>query len=297
MYHKSVLLNESVNALQIMPSGTYVDVTFGGGGHSKEILGQLEDGRLYAFDQDQDSHQNTLDDDRFTLIPQNFKFLKNFLRMHQGVPVDGVLADLGVSSHQFDEGGRGFSIRFEGALDMRMNQSAKLTAKEVVNQYEESELIRVFRLYGELKNAVKLAQAIVFARGQEEIQTTTQLLQLIDRFASPRKRNQFFAQVFQALRIEVNDELGALEAMLQQAADVLREGGRLVVISYHSLEDRLVKHFMRAGNFTGEQEKDFYGHIIRPLDPVRGKVIVPSDDEIELNPRARSAKMRVAIKR
>jgi 16S rRNA (cytosine1402-N4)-methyltransferase len=297
MYHKSVLLNESVDALQIDSAGTYVDVTFGGGGHSKEIVGRLGEGRLFAFDQDEDAHKNAIEDDRFTLIPQNFKFLKNFLRLHGGVPADGVLADLGVSSHQFDVGDRGFSIRFDGPLDMRMNQAAKLDAKKVVNEYEEKELVRIFKVYGELKNAFKVAQAIVFARDQQEINTTNELLQLIERFAQPRKRNQFFAQVFQALRIEVNDEMGALEAMLEQAADVLKPGGRLVVISYHSLEDRLVKHFMRAGNFSGDQEKDFFGNILRPLDPTQGKVIVPSDEEIEGNSRARSAKMRVAVKR
>jgi 16S rRNA (cytosine1402-N4)-methyltransferase len=297
MYHSPVLLQEAVEGLGIKPEGTYIDVTFGGGGHSRRILSELSSGRLFAFDRDSDAHTNEIQDDRFTLIKQNFRYLRNFLRLHKAIPFDGLLADLGVSSHQFDEPGRGFSIRFDADLDMRMDTSGGLTAKQIVNEYEESELIRILRMYGELKNAGNVAKTIVSARADEVISTTGELMTVLDRFAKGVKRNQFFARVFQALRIEVNDELKALEDLLEQAAEGLASGGRLVVISYHSLEDRLVKHFMRSGNFSGSIEKDFYGNILRPLDPVSGGVVVPSEDEIQENPRARSAKMRIAIKR
>ncbi len=297
MYHSPVLLQEAVEGLHINPEGVYVDVTFGGGGHSRKILSQLTTGRLLAFDRDLDAHENEISDDRFTLVKQNFRFLRNFLRLHRAIPFDGLLADLGVSSHQFDEPGRGFSIRFDAELDMRMDTTGGLTAKEIVNEYEEAELVRILRIYGELKNARNVAKTIISARADELITTTGELMTVLDRFAKGVKRNQFFARVFQALRIEVNDELKALEDLLEQATDGLVSGGRLVVISYHSLEDRLVKHFMRAGNFSGDHQKDFYGNILRPLDPMPGGVIVPSQEEIEENPRARSAKMRIAIKR
>ena len=297
MYHSPVLLKEAVDGLAVKPEGTYVDVTFGGGGHSRRILSELSTGKLFAFDRDADAHANEIEDERFTLIKQNFRYLRNFLRLHKAIPFDGLLADLGVSSHQFDEPGRGFSIRFDADLDMRMDTSGGLTAKQVVNEYEETELVRILRMYGELKNAGNVAKTIVSARADEVISTTGELMTILDRFAKGVKRNQFFARVFQALRIEVNDELKALEDLLEQAAEGLASGGRLVVISYHSLEDRLVKHFMRSGNFSGSVEKDFYGNILRPLDPVPGGVIVPTEEELKENPRARSAKMRIAIKR
>lgn len=297
MYHSPVLLKEAVDGLAVNPEGTYVDVTFGGGGHSRRILSELSAGKLFAFDRDADAHANEIEDERFTLIKQNFRYLRNFLRLHKAIPFDGLLADLGVSSHQFDEPGRGFSIRFDADLDMRMDTSGGLTAKQVVNEYEETELVRILRMYGELKNAGNVAKTIVSARADEVISTTGELMTILDRFAKGVKRNQFFARVFQALRIEVNDELKALEDLLEQAAEGLASGGRLVVISYHSLEDRLVKHFMRSGNFSGSVEKDFYGNILRPLDPVPGGVIVPTEEELKENPRARSAKMRIAIKR
>lgn len=297
MYHSPVLLKEAVDGLAVNPEGTYVDVTFGGGGHSRRILSELSAGKLFAFDRDADAHANGIEDERFTLIKQNFRYLRNFLRLHKAIPFDGLLADLGVSSHQFDEPGRGFSIRFDADLDMRMDTSGGLTAKQVVNEYEETELVRILRMYGELKNAGNVAKTIVSARADEVISTTGELMTILDRFAKGVKRNQFFARVFQALRIEVNDELKALEDLLEQAAEGLASGGRLVVISYHSLEDRLVKHFMRSGNFSGSVEKDFYGNILRPLDPVPGGVIVPTEEELKENPRARSAKMRIAIKR
>lgn len=297
MYHSPVLLKEAVDGLAVNPEGTYVDVTFGGGGHSRRILSELSAGKLFAFDRDADAHANEIEDERFTLIKQNFRYLRNFLRLHKAIPFDGLLADLGVSSHQFDEPGRGFSIRFDADLDMRMDTSGGLTAKQVVNEYEETELVRILRMYGELKNAGNVAKTIVSARADEVISTTGELMTILDRFAKGVKRNQFFARVFQALRIEVNDELKALEDLLEQAAEGLASGGRLVVISYHSLEDRLVKHFMRSGNFSGSVEKDFYGNIQRPLDPVPGGVIVPTEEELKENPRARSAKMRIAIKR
>lgn len=296
MYHKPVLLNESIEGLAINPSGDYVDVTFGGGGHSREILSFLEDGRLFGFDQDADAQANTLDDERFTLIPQNFRYLSNFLKMHKAAQVDGVLADLGVSSHQFDEVERGFSFRGDADLDMRMNQNADLDAKKVLNTYEESDLVRMFRAYGELKNARRLAAEIVGERVVQPINRVSDLLRVADAAKVGKIGKNYMAQVFQALRIEVNDEMGALKEMLKATEKVLKPNGRLSVITYHSLEDRLVKNYMRTGNFEGKPEKDFYGNLVRPFEPVNRKVIVPSLNEIEENQRARSAKLRVAVR-
>lgn len=297
MYHDPVLLREAVDGMSIKPDGTYVDLTFGGGGHSREILSRLDNGRLFAFDQDKDAHKNEIDDERFTLVKQNFRYMRNYLRMYGGVPVDGVLADLGVSSHQFDEADRGFSIRFDAGLDMRMDQTASLTAAKILNQYEEEELKRILWQYGELKNAGRIAHKIVSARLDEKIDRVEGLKSLLEGLAPRKKVNQFFAQVFQALRIEVNDELGALREVLSQMESTIRPGGKLVVISYHSLEDRLVKNFVRSGNLEGKQEKDFFGNLIRPFDPVSNKVIIPSQEEIDKNSRARSAKMRIAVRR
>lgn len=296
MYHKPVLLSESIEGLAINPSGDYVDVTFGGGGHSREILNFLGDGRLFGFDQDADAHVNALEDERFTLIPQNFRYLSNFLKMHKAAQVDGVLADLGVSSHQFDEVERGFSFRGDADLDMRMNQNADLDAKKVLNTYEESDLIRVFREYGELKNARRLATEIVSERVVTPINRVSDLLRVADAAKVGKIGKNYMAQVFQALRIEVNDEMGALKEMLKATEKVLKPNGRLSVITYHSLEDRLVKNYMRTGNFEGKQEKDFYGNLVRPFEPVNRKVIVPTEKEIEENQRARSAKLRVAVR-
>lgn len=295
-YHIPVLLNSSVDGLNINPDGTYVDVTFGGGGHSREILSRLsEKGRLFAFDQDEDAQRNIIEDDRFVLIPQNFQFIQNYLALYGVDKVDGVLADLGVSSHQFNVGERGFSTRFDGDLDMRMDQSQELTARQMVNQYEFDKLAGVLRLYGELKNPGRTAQAIIAYRDQKEIETTGELIEAVEGCAG-KKRNQYYAQVFQAIRIEVNAELKVLEEFLMSCKDVIKEGGRLSVISYHSLEDRLVKNFVKKGKFEGVIEKDFYGNVLRPFKEVNRKLIVPSEQEIESNSRARSAKLRVAEK-
>lgn len=295
-YHSPVLLSESVESLVVSPSGVYVDCTFGGGGHSKEILQHLdENGRLFSFDQDEDAQRNMIDDDRFVLVMQNFRYLKNNLR-YQGIKkVNGVLADLGVSSHQFDTPDRGFSIRFDGGLDMRMNQGSKLTAAIILNEYEEEKLADILYQYGELRNARKLAREIVSERKSNPIKTIQQLKDLF-HYIPKNKENKFLAQLFQALRIEVNDEMAALREMLIQCGEVIEEGGRLVVISYHSLEDRLVKRYMKTGLFEGEPERDIYGNWNAPFRPVQSKVIVPDEEEIQSNPRARSAKMRVAVK-
>lgn len=297
MYHNPVLLHKSIELLNIDPNGVYVDVTFGGGGHSHLILEQLAQGRLIAFDQDPDALNNILEDDRFTLIPQNFRYLKNFLRLHNAFPVDGILADLGVSSHQFDMPDRGFSTRFDAQLDMRMNPSLPKSAKDVVNTYSAEELQRIFTQYGELRSSYCVSQAIVKARNEKPVETTGQLIEVIKNCLPEKKINKLSAMVFQALRIEVNEELDVLKVMLQQAADVLKPGGRIVVISYHSLEDRLVKNFFRAGNFEGKIEKDFFGNVLNSLKPLSGKAIIPDETEIDVNSRARSAKMRVAEKR
>ena len=296
-YHKPVLLNESVDGMNITGSETCVDVTFGGGGHSREIVKRLgEKGRLFGFDQDKDAVANSLVDERFTLVQQNFRYLKNFLKFHQAVPVDCVLADLGVSSHQFNEGERGFSIRFEGPLDMRMDQSGDLTAEKIINDYEEVDLIRIFREYGEVKNAQKLVFEIVNTRDSGRITKTKELIEIIEDCVPGKFRNKYLAQVFQALRIEVNDEMGALKDMLEQSYEVLRPGGRLSVITYHSLEDRLVKNFFKKGKFEGELEKDFFGNPQLKFKLINRKPILPTEEEIKNNNRARSAKLRVAEK-
>ncbi|MFN5921606.1 MAG: 16S rRNA (cytosine(1402)-N(4))-methyltransferase RsmH [Bacteroidota bacterium] len=297
-YHVPVMLNECVEALDIKSSGTYVDVTFGGGGHSKAILNKLgEKGTLVAFDQDEAARNNIPNDTRFIFIDQNFRFLKNHLAYQHVLPVDGVLADLGVSSHQFDTDDRGFSFRFDDApLDMRMNASQKNHAAEILNSYTEEQLADLFYYYGELKNARQLAHAIVAYRSGNKLATVGDLKSALADYAPKLKDYKFWAQVFQALRIEVNQELEVLKQLLQQSAQVLAPHGRLVIMSYHSLEDRLVKNFINSGNFEGETQKDFYGNIIRPFSPVSKKAITATDDEVATNPRARSAKLRIAEK-
>jgi 16S rRNA (cytosine1402-N4)-methyltransferase len=297
-YHVPVMLKECLDGLNIRPDGTYVDVTFGGGGHSKAILGKLgKNGRLLAFDQDADAQQNIIGDDRFEFIDQNFRYLKNFCRLHNAIPVDGILADLGVSSYQFDQAERGFSIRFDAELDMRMNQADKLSAKEVINTYSEAELHRIFGIYGEIQNARSLAKTIVTARLNGSISTVADLKNAISALIPRGKENKYLAQVFQALRIEVNQELEALKDFLIQSAEVLMAGGRLVVMSYHSLEDRLVKNFIARGKFSGELEKDIYGNDQKPLDAISRGAITASEEEIKTNNRARSAKLRIAVKK
>ena len=295
-YHEPVLLNESVDGLNIDSNGVYVDVTFGGGGHSRAILSKLDGGHLYAFDQDDEALNNVIDDERFTLINSNFKYLKNSLRMYDVKEIDGLLADLGVSSHQFNVADRGFSIRFESDLDMRMDQNAELDAHKVLNNYEQDELRDVLKCYGELKHPGAIARVIFEAKHNKPIKTVTELKDLLRPFAPKMQENKFFAQVFQAIRIEVNDELNALRNMLLQAQDILKPGGRLVIISYHSLEDRLVKNLIQKGNFEGELEQDFYGNKLLSFKKITRKPILPSDTEIKLNNRARSAKLRVAEK-
>ncbi|HLO91963.1 MAG TPA: 16S rRNA (cytosine(1402)-N(4))-methyltransferase RsmH [Lentimicrobium sp.] len=297
MYHKPVLLQETIDLLAIKPEGTYVDVTFGGGGHSKAILDRLTTGRLIAFDQDKDALKNTFNDSKFLLINQNFKFITNFLKFYKAIPVDGILADLGISSHQIDDGNRGFSIRLEGELDLRMDQSQTLSAKHIINTYNADDLKRVFKLYGELENAWQISQKIIAARVEKEITLTTELLDILKPFAERGRENKFFARVFQALRIEVNNEIGVLEEFLLQTANILKPGGRLVIISYHSLEDRLVKNYMRYGNLEGDIKKDFFGNVIAPFTPVIRKPIVPEESELTENPRSRSAKLRAAERR
>ena len=298
MYHIPVMLNESIEGLNIKPNGTYVDVTFGGGGHSRRILECLgEGGHLYAFDQDEDAAKNVIDDSRFTFIQQNFRYMKNFLQLYCGGKVDGILADLGVSSYQFDTPEKGFSTRFNGRLDMRMNQNAAVDAASIVNTYDVSSLASVFSRYGELRNAMSIADAITMAREVKPIETTDELKSAVARFLPRGSENKVLAQIFQALRIEVNEEMKVLEAFLGQCADVLNPGGRLVVLSYHSLEDRLVKNFMKTGNADGNLEKDFFGNQLTPYKLMTSKPIVPSDDEIQMNSRARSAKLRVAERR
>jgi 16S rRNA (cytosine1402-N4)-methyltransferase len=296
MYHNPVLLKQSVDDLVTNPDGTYVDCTFGGGGHSREILSRLSDkGKLFSFDQDLDALKNTIDDPRFTLINQNFRFLENSLLMYGISQVDGILADLGVSSHQFDEAERGFSTRSNAPLDMRMNVMQSLDAKRVINDYDEEQLADIFYYYGELREARKLARDIVHHRKTKSIETTEDLKKLFS-YHPPNKVNKFYAQLFQAFRIEVNQELEVLKEMLVQAYNVLKPEGRLVVISYHSLEDRLVKRFLKNGMFEGEPERDIYGNYKKAFELVKSKAIIPDDKEIEENSRARSAKMRTGIK-
>ena len=293
-YHNPVLLKETVAGLAIKEDGVYVDVTFGGGGHSKEILNQLgSKGKLYAFDQDQDALANTIDDQRLVLINENFRFIKRFLRFYGVRKVDGILGDFGVSSHQFDVADRGFSTRFEADLDMRMNQNGKKSAYHVINEYDESDLRKVFLQYGELRNAPKLARAIVGSRKEDSIKTSMQLKEVLQGFLPRHKEHKILAQIYQAIRIEVNEEIEVLKEFLEQTKDLLDEGGRISLISYHSLEDRLVKRFIRNGLFEGEPEKDIFGNVSVPYKKVGG-LIVPNEEEIQQNNRARSAKLRIA---
>jgi len=295
-YHNPVLLHPTVDGLNIKPDGVYVDVTFGGGGHSKEILRRLgPNGKLFAFDQDEDALANALPDERFTLINENFRFIKRFLRFHGVKSVDGILADLGVSSHQFDVPERGFSTRFDAELDMRMSQKNDLNAYRVVNEYEEQDLRRVFFDYGELKNAPVLARTIVEAREHYPIKTTDELKDVLAKYLPERVRNKILAQIYQAIRIEVNQEMDVLKEFIEQSLEILNPGGRFSVISYHSLEDRLVKRFIKNGMFEGEPERDFFGNFSVPFKTI-GKLIVPDDAEIKINNRARSAKLRIAEK-
>lgn len=295
-YHIPVMLNQCIEGLAIDPNGTYVDLTFGGGGHSREILKHLDKGRLYGFDQDKNAMANAPDDPRFTFVQANFRDLKRYLRLYKVNQVDGILADLGVSSHQIDVPERGFSTRFDGELDMRMDASAQLTAKTLLNDYAEADLHKIFGMYGEVKNAKTLAQVIVAERVNRPLNTIAELKEILNRFAPRGREFKYFAQVFQAIRIAVNDEMGALEEMLVQAAELLKKDGRLVVMSYHSLEDRLVKNFIAKGKFQGEVEKDFYGNLIRPLEPVLRKAVQADAEEVARNNRARSAKLRIAKK-
>ena len=297
-YHIPALLTETINGLEIKPNGTYVDVTFGGGGHSRAILSHLDsDGRLFSFDQDMDAYANRIDVPRFTFIHGNFRFLSNFLRYHKVTEVDGILADLGVSFHHFDDGERGFSFRYgEGVLDMRMNRDDSLDARKVIAEYDVDALTRMFKLFGELKNARRIAEALVKARSSREIVTIADLLDIVKPFINPRQEKKELAQVFQALRMEVNHEVDALAGFLSQTLKVLKPGGKLAIITYHSIEDRMVKNFMRSGNIDGKVETDFFGRSQTPIRPVNNKVIVPTEEEVERNPRSRSAKLRVAEK-
>jgi 16S rRNA (cytosine1402-N4)-methyltransferase len=296
-YHNPVLLKETVDGLNIDPNGVYVDVTFGGGGHSKEILSRLgANGKLFAFDQDEDAWENALADERFTLIKENFRYIKRFLRFYGIKSVDGILADLGVSSHQFDVPERGFSTRFDADLDMRMSKKNELNAHKIINEYDEANLKRVFLDYGELKNAPAIARVIIEAREQKKINTTDELKVVLGRFLPEKVKNKVLAQMYQAIRIEVNQEMDVLKEFLEQSLDILKPEGRLSVISYHSLEDRLVKRFMKNGMFEGEPERDFFGNFSVPFTTI-GKLIIPSDEEIKINNRARSAKLRIAAKK
>lgn len=296
-YHIPVLLKESIDGLNIKPNGIYVDVTFGGGGHSKEILSRLDkNGKLFGFDQDEEAYKNVLDDDRFVFVRSNFRYLSNFLQYYHVEKVDGILADLGVSSHHFDDEDRGFSFRYDSQLDMRMNRSAKQTAADILNNYDEKELSNLFFQYGELRMARKIASAIVNARQKKPLTTVNDFLEIMERFTIRDRERKVLAQAFQALRIEVNQELDALSEMLQQSVERLVVGGRISVISYHSLEDRIVKNFFRSGNIEGKIEKDFYGNPLTSLKVINRKVIIPEEEEQRLNPRSRSAKLRIAEK-
>ncbi len=296
MYHNPIMLEQCIEGLNIRPGGIYVDLTFGGGGHSRAILDRLDEtGKLIAFDQDEDARRNAMDDPRFVLVDANFRYMKNFLRLHQALPVDGILADLGISSHHIDAPDRGFATRFNGPLDMRMDRKQLLTAAEIVNTYSPEKLQQLFSTYGEVSNARQLAAAIENAR-TSPIETVDDFKRIISPLVPKKIENKYLAQVFQALRIEVNDELGALKAMLRQVPDSLKEGGRLAVISFHSLEDRLVKNFIRSGNFEGEAEKDFFGNLRTPLVSITRKPLVAGLQELESNPRSRSAKLRIAEK-
>ena len=297
-YHVPVLLNESIEGMNLQPGGIYVDVTFGGGGHSKEILRRMDnDSHLYSFDQDEDAEKNIVNDARFTFVRSNFRYLYNFLRYYEVEQVDAVLADLGVSSHHFDDSERGFSFRFDGKLDMRMNKRSGITAADVVNTYDEERLANIFYLYGELKNSRKLASVIVKARNNQPIVTIGECLDIVKPLFGREREKKELAKVFQALRIEVNQEMEALKEMLQSATEMLKPGGRLVVITYHSLEDRMVKNMMKTGNIEGKSTQDFFGNVQTPFKLINNKVIVASDDEVTRNPRSRSAKLRIAEKK
>lgn len=297
-YHVPVLLKESVDGMNIRPDGTYVDVTFGGGGHSREILTRLDEGgKLLGFDQDEDAERNIVNDPHFTFVRSNFRYLSNFLRYHELTEVDAILADLGVSSHHFDDSERGFSFRFDGALDMRMNKRAGDTAADVINTYEEERLANIFYLYGELKNSRRLASVLVKERAGREIKTIGEFLEIIKPLFGREREKKELAKVFQALRIEVNQEMEALKEMLLAATEALKPGGRLVVITYHSLEDRLVKNIMKTGNIEGKAEQDFFGNLQTPFRLINNRVITPNEEEIERNPRSRSAKLRIAEKK
>ena len=297
VYHIPALFKESLEGLNIKKEGTYVDVTFGGGGHSKGIIANLgTDGKLFSFDQDEDAKRNLIDDDRFTFVKSNFRFLKNFMKYHKIEHIDGLIADLGVSFHHFDEADRGFSFRFEGKLDMRMNQQGGISAADILNKYSEEKLADIFYYYGEMRNARKIASAIVKKRGTNKIETTSDLLTIVKDFINPKQEKKELAQIFQALRIEVNDEMASLKCMLKQSTELLKPGGRIVILTYHSLEDRIVKDYFKYGNFEGKADKDFFGRLTAPLKLVNNKVIVPTEEEIERNPRSRSAKLRIAEK-
>lgn len=296
LYHTPVLLRQSVDGLKVTPDGVFVDATFGGGGHSQDILRQLEKGKLIAFDQDEDATQNVPDDHRFVFVRHNFRYMRNFLHYHGTDQVDGILADLGVSSHDFDEADRGFSFRFQGPLDMRMNRQSEITAEYVINHYDKDQLTALFRENGEIPNAGKLSSAILASRSVKKIETTRHLVDSIRECVPKSSENKYLAQVFQALRIEINDEINALREFLEVSLDMLKPGGRLVVITYHSLEDRLVKNFMRTGNFTGTPTQDLYGNFSSPFRLINRRVIVPDPEELLENPRSRSAKLRIAEK-
>jgi len=295
-YHVPVLLAESVDGLEIKADGDYVDVTFGGGGHSREIFSRLKTGRLFAFDQDEDAAVNVIHDERFFFIRHNFKYIRNFLRYYDVEQVDGILADLGVSSHDFDVAERGFSFRFDGDLDMRMNRDSAMDAAQIVNTFSEDQLRTMFREYGEIDNAGRLAKQLVFARDSKPIKTIEQFKEAIAPCTPRLQESKYLAKVFQALRIETNKEMDVLHEFLEQSIQLLKPGGRLVVITYHSLEDRMVKNFIKSGDFSGKQEKDFFGNVESPLVAINRKVIVPNEDELERNPRSRSAKLRIAEK-
>ena len=296
MFHQSVLLKQSVDGLAIKPDGIYVDATYGGGGHSAEILKKLTGGKLFAFDQDSEALENTISDPRITMIKSNFRYMRNFLKLYKAVPVDGILADLGISSHQIDDPGRGFSTRFDGELDMRMDQTKSLTAKQIINQYSEERLGEIFVEFADLAQGRKVAREIVTARHTRQISSTADLKKLLTTMTGRGRENKFFAQIFQALRIETNQELDALKELLKQSTGLLKQGGRIVILSYHSLEDRLVKDFFRSGNFTGEIHKDFYGNPLQDYKIITRKPIVATDQELSENSRARSVRLRIAEK-
>ena len=293
-YHIPVLLHAAVDGLVKNSNGIYVDVTFGGGGHSREILSRLKNGKLIGFDQDLDARQNVIQDDRFVFVAQNFEYLKNNLKLLKQIPVDGLIADLGVSSFQFNTPNRGFSYRFDARLDMRMNAHSNLDAEKVINQYDEADLLRVFRDYGELRESKKIARKICERRQKKKIRTINELLEVVSGLVQKNKINQFLSKIFQAIRIEVNEEMDVLKKLLEQGREVIKPGGRFVVITYHSLEDRLVKNFFRSGNFNGELQKDFYGNVLKPFEEINRKPIIPDETELEANSRARSAKLRIA---